>query len=108
MMQGTGQRDAWIANNLVFPMYIYSVNDIKYQPLFDGLTDYWRPVDAANGDYTAVNPNAKYPRMYGQNPTVGSNYGRRQINIYLMPLTSASRTLLCRIPFLKHGYPESA
>ena len=77
MMQGTGQRDAWIANNLVFPMYIYSVNDIKYQPLFDGLTDYWRPVDAANGDYTAVNPNAKYPRMYGQNPTVGSNYGRK-------------------------------
>ena len=58
-------------------MYIYSVNDIKYQPLFDGLTDYWRPVDAANGDYTAVNPNAKYPRMYGQNPTVGSNYGRK-------------------------------
>ncbi|WP_320989936.1 TonB-dependent receptor [Bacteroides sp.] len=77
MMQGTGQRDAWIANNLVFPMYIYSVNDIKYQPLFDGLTDYWKPVDAANGDYTAVNPNAKYPRMYGQNPTVGSNYGRK-------------------------------
>lgn len=34
-------------------------------------------VDAANGDYTAVNPNAKYPRMYGQNPTVGSNYGRK-------------------------------
>lgn len=77
MMQGTGQRDAWIANNLVFPMYIYSVNDIKFQPLFEGLTDYWKPVDAANGDYTAVNPNAKYPRVYGQNPTTGSNYGRK-------------------------------
>ena len=77
MMQGTGQRDAWIANNLVFPMYIYSTNDIKFQPLFDGLTDYWKPVDAANGDYTAANPNAKYPRMYGQNPTTGSNYGRK-------------------------------
>lgn len=77
MMQGTGKRDAWIANNLVFPMYIYSINDIKYQPLFDGLTDYWKPLDAANGDYTAVNPNAKYPRMYGQNPTTASNYGRK-------------------------------
>lgn len=77
MMQGTGQRDAWIANNLVFPMYIYSTNDIKFQPLFEGLTDYWKPVDAANGDYTAANPNAKYPRMYGQNPTTGSNYGRK-------------------------------
>lgn len=77
MMQGTGQRDAWIANNLVFPMYTYAVNDIKFQPLFEGLTDYWKPVDAANGDYTAVNPDAKYPRMYGQNPTVGSNYGRK-------------------------------
>lgn len=77
MMQGTGKRDAWIANNLTFPMYIYSTNDIKFQPLFDGLTDYWKPVDAANGDYTAVNPDAKYPRVYGQNPTTGSNYGRK-------------------------------
>lgn len=77
MFQGTGRRDAWIANNLTFPMYIYSSNDIKFQPLFEGLTDYWKPVDAANGDYTAVNPNAKYPRMYGQNPTTGSNYGRK-------------------------------
>ncbi len=76
-MQGTGQRDAWIANNLTFPMYIYSTNDIKFQPLFEGLTDYWKPVDAANGDYTAQNPNAKYPRVYGQNPTTGSNYGNK-------------------------------
>lgn len=77
LFQGTGKRDAWIANNLTFPMYIYAKNDIKYQPLFEGLTDYWKPVDAANGDYTAVNPNAKYPRMYGQNSTVDSNYGRK-------------------------------
>ena len=75
--QGTGKRDEWIANNLVFPMYLYAVNDMKYQPLFEGLTDYWKPVDAANGDYTAVNPDATYPRMYGQNPTAVSNYSRK-------------------------------
>ena len=27
--------------------------------------------------WSEENPNAKYPRMYGQNPTVGSNYGRK-------------------------------
>ena len=76
-MQGTGKRDQWIANNLVFPMYIYSSNDIKFQPLFEGLSDYWKPVDIASGDYTAVNPDAKYPRIYGSMGNVGSNYGRK-------------------------------
>ena len=34
-------------------------------PLFSGLDDYWKPKDPGNGDWTAVNPNAKYPRIYG-------------------------------------------
>lgn len=76
-MQGVGKRDQWIANNLVFPMYIYSSNDIKFQPLFEGLTDYWKPVDPSSGDYTAQNPNAKFPRIYGGMGNVGSNYGRQ-------------------------------
>ena len=43
--------------------------------------DYWQPVDAANGDYTAVNPNAEFPRIYGNYGNQGSNY--RQSDKYL-------------------------
>lgn len=76
-MQGTGQRDAWIANTLTFPMY----SDFKFIPLYKGLGDYWQPVDAANGDYTAMNPNAEFPRIYGNYGNQGSNY--RQSDKYL-------------------------
>lgn len=76
VMQGTGKRDYWIANNLMFPMYIYSSNDIKYQPLYENMNDYWKPVDLAGGDYTAANPEAKYPRIYGGYNNSGYNYGR--------------------------------
>lgn len=76
VMQGTGKRDYWIANSLTFPMYIYSANDMKYQPLYEGLSDYWKPVDLAGGDYTAVNPDAKFPRIYGGYENSGYNYGR--------------------------------
>lgn len=76
-LQGTGKRDKWIANTLTFPLY----SDFKFIPLYKGLGDYWQPVDAANGDYTAVNPNAEFPRIYGNYGNQGSNY--RQSDKYL-------------------------
>jgi len=76
-MQGTGKRDAWIANTLTFPMY----SDFKFIPLYKDLGNYWQPVDAANGDYTAANPNAEFPRIYGNYGNQGSNY--RQSDRYL-------------------------
>lgn len=69
-MQGTGKRDAWIANNLMFPLY----GDPKFVALYDGLTNYWKPVDAAGGDYTCANPGAEYPRIYNGYGNSGSNY----------------------------------
>ncbi len=69
-LQGTGKRDAWIANTLTFPLY----TDYKFVPLYEGLTNYWKPVDAANGDYTCANPNAEFPRIYGSYGNQGSNY----------------------------------
>lgn len=69
-IQGTGKRDKWIANTLTFPLY----SDFKFVPLYKGLGDYWQPRDAANGDYTAVNPNAAFPRVYGNYGNMGSNY----------------------------------
>lgn len=69
-LQGTGKRDAWLANNLVFPLY----TDYKFIALYDGLDNYWRPVDAAGGDYTCANPDAEFPRIYGNYGNQGSNY----------------------------------
>jgi len=69
-MQGVGKRDSWVANNIMFPLY----NDPKFISLYKGTEDYWKPVDADNGDYTAQNPNAKYPRIYGSYGNAGSNY----------------------------------
>lgn len=77
LMQGTGKRDKWIENNLTFPMY----SDYKFIPLYDGLENYWKPVDAANGDYTCANPDAEYPRIYGSYGNQSSNY--RQSDKYL-------------------------
>ena len=68
-IQGTGQRDYWLANNLVLPLY----PNFKFTPLYEGLEDYWKPVDMAAGDYTCANPNARYPRIYG-------NYGNQSSN----------------------------
>lgn len=69
-MEGTGKRDAWIANELSFPLYY----DFKFLPLYEGLSNYWKPVDAANGDFTCANPDAEFPRIYGNYANQGSNY----------------------------------
>lgn len=69
-LQGTGKRDAWLANTLTFPMY----SDFKFIPLYAGTENYWRPVDAAAGDYTCANPDAEFPRIYGGYGNQGSNY----------------------------------
>ena len=76
ILQGTGKRDYWISNVLTFPM-----NGDNFVPLFGGLSDYWMPKDPDNGDWSAVNPNAKYPRIYGNRGNSGSNL--RQSDKYL-------------------------
>ena len=76
-LQGTGKRDAWLANTLTFPLY----SDFKFIPLYEGLGNYWKPADAANGDYTCANPGAEFPRIYGNYGNQGSNY--RQSDKYL-------------------------
>ena len=76
ILQGTGKRDYWISNVLTFPM-----NGDNFVPLFEGLSDYWMPKDPDNGDWSAVNPNAKYPRIYGYRGNYGSNL--RQSDKYL-------------------------
>lgn len=76
-MQGTGKRDAWLANTLTFPMYA----DFKFIPLYKGLGNYWKPVNAAEGNYAVANPNAEFPRIYANYGNQASNY--RQSDKYL-------------------------
>ncbi len=76
-MQGVGQRDVWLANAMIFPLY----NDFKFTPLYEGTQNYWRPVDEAAGDFTCANPDAEFPRIYGGYGNSGSNY--RQSDKYL-------------------------
>lgn len=68
MLQGTGKRDYWMSNVLNFPM-----NGDNFIPLYEGLSDYWQPKDPNNGDWSALNPDAAYPRIYGQRGNSGSN-----------------------------------
>lgn len=69
-LQGTGKRDVWLANTLTFPMY----SDYKFIPLYDGLDKYWKPVDIASDNYNCANPDAFFPRIYGNYGNMSSNY----------------------------------
>lgn len=68
LLQGTGKRDVWISNDRR-----WAFNSNEFGTIFADQLDYWKPKDAANGDYTAVNPDAQYFRIYGQRENAGSN-----------------------------------
>ena len=61
LLQGVGKRDVWISDARRWPF-----NSGQFGSLFKDQLDYWKPVDSANGDWTAANPNAEYFRIYGQ------------------------------------------
>ncbi len=63
LSQGVGKRDIWRTGDMVFPM----TNSTGNGTLFKHLVGNWIQVaDAENGDFTITNPNAFYPRLYGQ------------------------------------------
>lgn len=67
-LQGVGKRDFWTSDDRRWPF-----NSGEFGTIFADQLDYWKPVDAANGNYTAVNPNAEYFRLYNQIENAGSN-----------------------------------
>ncbi len=69
ILQGVMQRDAWLDGRLRFPFG----GGGAFGTIYEGQTNYWRPVDAANGDYTAVDGNAFFPRLYDPNQSASSN-----------------------------------
>ena len=77
LLQGVGKRDVWISDARRWPF-----NSGQFGSLFKDQLDYWKPVDSANGDWTAANPNAEYFRIYGQGNN--SSYNTRAQTKYLM------------------------
>ncbi len=67
LFNGVGKRDYYLDDELAFPMANNTATVYAHQ------MDYWQPVDRANNDYTPVNPNAKYPRIYNGNENKVSN-----------------------------------
>jgi TonB-linked outer membrane protein, SusC/RagA family len=75
MLQGTGKRDVWLSNALIFP-FGTSATDAVFIPMYKGLEDYWKPLstDPTNANYMIPeNSNPKSYRLYGQMQNVGSN-----------------------------------
>lgn len=68
LLQGTGKRDVWISDDLR-----WAFNSGQFGTIFDNQLDYWKPRDPANGDWTAVNPNAEWHRIYGEKANASSN-----------------------------------
>ena len=69
LLQGVGKRDVWISDARRWPF-----NSGQFGSLFKDQLDYWKPVDSANGDWTAANPNAEYFRIYGQRKQLRLQY----------------------------------
>lgn len=67
VFNGVGKRDYFTNDDLAFPMASNTATVYAHE------MDYWQPVDWQNGNYTPVNPYAKYPRIYNGNPNISSN-----------------------------------
>jgi TonB-linked SusC/RagA family outer membrane protein len=66
--QGTAKRDAWVSDDLR-----WAFNSGQFGTIFDNQMDYWKPKDPVNGDWTPVNPDAAWHRIYGEKGNAGSN-----------------------------------
>ena len=77
MLQGVGKRDVWIDDARRWPFAAG-----QFGTLFDDQTDYWKPTDAAKGDWTPVNDNPEFFRIYGQRENAA--YNTRKQTKYLL------------------------
>lgn len=67
-LQGVGKRDYWLGGDIMFGPSVHYGNVFSHQ------LNYWKPADWKNGDYTAANSKAFYPRIYDRNNNSGTNY----------------------------------
>ncbi len=67
-LQGVGKRDFWTSDDRRWPF-----NSNEFGTIFSDQLDYWKPTDVATGNYTPVNPNPQFFRIYNQMENGGSN-----------------------------------
>ncbi len=75
IIQGVAKRDVWLGGAAIFPFGGVGPTDAIFRPVYYNQIDYWQPNDPSNGDYSAKNPDATLPRIYGYTSAtaVGSN-----------------------------------
>ena len=77
LLQGVGKRDVWISDARRWPFA-----SGKFGQIFGDQLDYWKPVDAANGNWQPVNSNPEFYRLYGEANNAG--YNQRAQTKYLL------------------------
>ena len=85
-LQGVGKRDSWMQGivNASYPELIFPLSggwNAMYQ---HQVGQYVQVKDAANGDYTIVNPDAYLPRIYNQPAADVNNWNRYVSDRYLL------------------------
>ena len=68
LLQGVGKRDYWNGGVRRFPFAAG-----EFGTIFSDQLNYWKPTDPENDDYTPVNSNPKYFRIYNQRENASSN-----------------------------------
>ena len=68
LLQGVGKRDYWNGGVRRFPFAAG-----EFGTIFSDQLNYWKPTDPETGDYTPVNSNPKYFRIYNQRENASSN-----------------------------------
>ena len=82
--QGVGKRDVWLGGDITFPLVGTNATNENGTMYKNQIGNYVQVVDAAKGDYTLVNPNALYPRIYNQPGAAVNNSNRRVSDRYLL------------------------
>jgi len=82
-LQGVGKRDVWLGGDIIFPLTGTNNANDNTGTIYQHQVGNWAQVkDAANGDYTLVNPKAYLPRIWGQ-PGVLNESNKRTSDRYL-------------------------
>ena len=82
-MQGVGKRDEWLGGDMIFPLTgTNNTNENTGTMYKHQVGKYAQVRDAANGDYTLVNPDAYLPRVWGQ-PGILNESNKRTSDRYL-------------------------
>ncbi|MFG5857341.1 TonB-dependent receptor [Dysgonomonas sp. Shenzhen-Wh21] len=72
LFQGVGKRDVWLSD-----ARRWAFASGQFGQIFKDQLDYWQPTDPQNNDWTPLNSNPEYFRIYNQRENAGSNTRRQ-------------------------------